>query len=98
MDQGQNMDIVLALPANPKANSFIKRKICPQTTALDQFEGQKKDIVLALPANATAKSFTSRGYVAKMKEKNPLSTNETIPANPIDEHKITPIEKPSAAM
>nr|GMD34011.1 uncharacterized protein LOC109167829 [Ipomoea batatas] len=58
MDHGQNMDTVLALPANPKANSFIKRD-----------QGQKKDIVLALPAKSTANSFTTRGYVAKMKEK-----------------------------
>nr|GMD65915.1 cleavage stimulating factor 64 [Ipomoea batatas] len=49
MDHGQNMDTVLALPANPKANSFIKRD-----------QGQKKDIVLALPAKSTANSFTTR--------------------------------------
>nr|GMD72370.1 uncharacterized protein LOC109167829 [Ipomoea batatas] len=104
MDHGQNMDTVLALPANPKANSFIKRKTYSQTTALD--EGQKKDIVLALPAKSTANSFTTRGYVAKMKEKTPdlcspfapVSTNEAIPANPIDEHKTSPIEKPSATI
>nr|GMD70281.1 uncharacterized protein LOC109167829 [Ipomoea batatas] len=95
MDHGQNMDTVLALPANPKANSFIKRD-----------QGQKKDIVLALPAKSTANSFTTRGYVAKMKEKTPelcspfapVSTNEAIPANPIDEHKTSPIEKPSATI
>nr|GMD60007.1 uncharacterized protein LOC109167829 [Ipomoea batatas] len=97
MDHGQNMDTVLALPANPKANSFIKRKTYSQTTALDQ--GQKKDIVLALPAKSTANSFTTRGYGAKMKEKTPVSTNEAIPANPIDdEHKTSPIEKPSATI
>nr|GMD65913.1 uncharacterized protein LOC109167829 [Ipomoea batatas] len=95
MDHGQNMDTVLALPANPKANSFIKRD-----------QGQKKDIVLALPAKSTANSFTTRGYVAKMKEKTPelcspfapVSTNEAIPANPIDEHKTSSIEKPSATI
>nr|GMD70668.1 uncharacterized protein LOC109167829 [Ipomoea batatas] len=95
MDHGQNMDTVLALPANPKANSFIKRD-----------QGQKKDIVLALPAKSTANSFTTRGYVAKMKEKTPelcspfapVSTNEAIPANPIDEHKTSLIEKPSATI
>ncbi|XP_019172446.1 PREDICTED: uncharacterized protein LOC109167829 [Ipomoea nil] len=101
MDQGQNKDIVLALPANPKAHSSKKRKINPKTTALDQ--GQNKEIVLALPAKSTANSFTTRGYVVKMKEKTPelstpsapVSTNE---ANPIDEQQTTPIEKPSAAM
>nr|GMD63205.1 uncharacterized protein LOC109167829 [Ipomoea batatas] len=95
MDHGQNMDTVLALPANPKANSFIKRD-----------QGQKKDIVLALPAKSTANSFTTRGYVAKMKEKTPelcspfapVSTNEAIPTNPIDEHKTSPIEKPSVTI
>nr|GLL41530.1 uncharacterized protein LOC109167829 [Ipomoea trifida] len=103
MDHGQNMDTVLALPANPKANSFIKRKTYSQTY---RDEGQKKDIVLALPAKSTANSFTTRGYVAKMKEKTPelcspfapVSTNEAIPANPIDEHKTSPIEKPSATI
>nr|GMD70284.1 cleavage stimulating factor 64 [Ipomoea batatas] len=49
MDPGQNMDTILALPANPKANSFMKRD-----------QGQKKDIVLALPAKSTANSFTTR--------------------------------------
>nr|GMD63200.1 uncharacterized protein LOC109167829 [Ipomoea batatas] len=87
----------------PKLIRSSKRKTYSQTY---RDQGQKKDIVLALPAKSTANSFTTRGYVAKMKEKTPelcspfapVSTNEAIPANPIDEHKTSPIEKPSATI
>nr|GMD72368.1 cleavage stimulating factor 64 [Ipomoea batatas] len=47
MDHGQNMDTVLALPANPKANSFIKRPDTQSSTHVAAW------LLLPLPSSVT---------------------------------------------